>query len=659
MKTNLERIKMSNIDWDFILKQEGFELQGYVPNAEGSKSGVTIASGFDLGQRTVDDLKGLPQSIIDKLAPFLFLKGAEAQAIASNLNVTSDEANVINKFAKSEALTNLKTKWESTTGTSFEDLDQGKATVLASVAFQYGNLETETPNFWSQTTGGDWESAVTNLRNFGDAYNTRRNSEADYLMQFAKKKPIDELTEPERIKAVESFTTFDEDQFRKNAEAIGNLAFTEENQQQIKEQVDFSIQNIIDGLKSYSESAKEGKADLDKLIEERQDTVDAIELQRIEEQKLITSNPDLVNQAIEKNNKDIESLTSIDWLDGHKNPSFLQATPSAGITDLEQFQIDKANEKQRELLSTKYGLLDVAKAAIDQEWITSWLLKQANREELDPDPQFEDMILTKEKLEQYTEGIHKDYWDSFEVVQSHAAALRMRERILDVQRKEEILNSHGIATGITARLLAAVLDPSAWAVAIATDGIAAPAIIMNKANRLQRIIRGGLAAATTNAAIEGFLVSQNETLGTRELLIATAAGFILGGTLRGIRRTRISDDADNTNEYMMNDAVEKFKRIKEAETVEDADLSSTSKGKKHFNEKDSEVEDFEKGKHKDDFDLDDATTVRVSDGNVEVKMPDGKTEYIVKKNDDGSSTVMKCNGKIKPKVKVKAKTKKV
>ena len=28
-------------------------------------------------------------------------------------------------------------------------------------------------------------------------------------------------------------------------------------------------------------------------------------------------------------------------------------------------------------------------------------------------------------------------------------------------------------------------------------------------------------------------------------------------------------------------------------------------------------------------------------------------------NDDGSSTVMKCNGKIKPKVKVKAKTKKV
>ena len=46
---------------------------------------------------------------------------------------------------------------------------------------------------------------------------------------------------------------------------------------------------------------------------------------------------------------------------------------------------------------------------------------------------------------------------------------------------------------------------------------------MNKANRIQRIIRGGLAAGTTNLAIEGALVSQNPTLGTKELLIASAA----------------------------------------------------------------------------------------------------------------------------------------
>ena len=37
---------MSNIDWDFIKKLEGNSLTGVVPNAEGSQSGVTIASGL-------------------------------------------------------------------------------------------------------------------------------------------------------------------------------------------------------------------------------------------------------------------------------------------------------------------------------------------------------------------------------------------------------------------------------------------------------------------------------------------------------------------------------------------------------------------------------------------------------------------------------------
>ena len=46
---------MSNINWDFILEQEGFETTGYVPDADNSKSGVTIASGLDLGARKLSD----------------------------------------------------------------------------------------------------------------------------------------------------------------------------------------------------------------------------------------------------------------------------------------------------------------------------------------------------------------------------------------------------------------------------------------------------------------------------------------------------------------------------------------------------------------------------------------------------------------------------
>ena len=76
---------------------------------------------------------------------------------------------------------NLKTRWEETTKTSFDKLPKEKATVLASVAFQYGDLENQTPNFWRQTTSNQWMEAYNNLLNFGDIYESRRKREAEYL----------------------------------------------------------------------------------------------------------------------------------------------------------------------------------------------------------------------------------------------------------------------------------------------------------------------------------------------------------------------------------------------------------------------------------------------------------------------------------------------
>jgi GH24 family phage-related lysozyme (muramidase) len=172
---------MQNVDFEFIKKREGYKLRGYVPNSKKSKSGVTIASGFDLGARNLSDLEGLPQNIVDLLKPFLGFKGAEAKAMASDLVINDAQGKVINEFAKSEALQNLSQKWEAKTGTKFEELPTNKATVIASVAFQYGDLASETPNFWRQVTTDDWNAAVKNLRNFGDDYDSRRELEADYF----------------------------------------------------------------------------------------------------------------------------------------------------------------------------------------------------------------------------------------------------------------------------------------------------------------------------------------------------------------------------------------------------------------------------------------------------------------------------------------------
>lgn len=169
------------INYDFIQRLEGNSNIGYVPDPEHSNSGVTIASGFDLGARRLSDLIGLPKPIIDKLTPYLMLKGKEAEKklLSCQLRLTDEECAKINRFAHQEAEENLVDWWEGET--PFNELTELQQTVVASVSFQYGHLASRTPNFWRQVTSGDWDAAIKNLRNFGDRYPTRRNTEANYL----------------------------------------------------------------------------------------------------------------------------------------------------------------------------------------------------------------------------------------------------------------------------------------------------------------------------------------------------------------------------------------------------------------------------------------------------------------------------------------------
>ena len=179
-----------NVDFNFIKEQEGFKTTGYVPVDKDGKvlgsSGVTVASGFDLGQRGINDLQGLPKELVKKLSPFVGLQGTNALADAGKLVLTDEEALIVNKFAKKQELGRLSKKWKAETGTDFSTLPIEQATAIASVAFQYGDLETKTPNFWKQVTTDDWDGAKKNLANFGDKYDSRRKRELAYLNQEKK-----------------------------------------------------------------------------------------------------------------------------------------------------------------------------------------------------------------------------------------------------------------------------------------------------------------------------------------------------------------------------------------------------------------------------------------------------------------------------------------
>lgn len=625
---------MSNIDFDFILKQEGFETKGYVPDAENSKSGVTIASGFDLGARKESDLTGLPQDIINILKPFLGFQGAEASEIAPNLEVTEDQAKIINEFAKSEAITRLKTKWENTTGTSFDDLGTEQATVLASVAFQYGDLESRTPNFWKQTTSGDWVGAYKNLLKFGDRYTSRRLDEAALLWKSdALKKSIDAGTSTGILS--------DEAQ-----SAINNVLESQEAKdvvdtaQKVVEDTDGNFfTNLLDDLRQINEDYKAtGQTELEKIQEDYAEKVEEKQINEAAFEKgkdeFVYANKDKIIEGLQKQNEELENT---DFLEGHKNPSFLDPMLDVPtISEKEQFQIDKVNAEAKEKFAKETSYLDIGKAVIDQEWITSWILKASGREDLDPNYEFgiNDFVLSKEQQDELKKDVNPDYWDAFDEAKSFAELKQIKEKILDVQEKEKIIMSKGIATGLTARFLAAVLDPTAIAAAIATDGLMAPAIVMNKANRIQRIIRGGLAAGTTNLAIEGALVSQNPTLGTKELLIASAAGFVLGGTIRGIKSRNIDE-----NEVALNKAVDDYTKVKEKEILDEAELKPTTKGNKKYDVANkTEQDDYDKVADEYNKDLADRTTIR-TDGNTEIRMPDGEDEYIVTK--DGK--IYKCD----------------
>ena len=188
VKVSSKKVDLKGIDWDFISKKEGgSKTDGYVPNPEGSKSGVTIATGFDLGARNAKDLKGLPLSLKEKLSPYLGLQGMVASEYLETrpLTVTASEAKLIDKKSKGGAVKKLKAEWNKNAAIMktpmFEDLTGAQQTVAASVAFQYGSLA-KAPKFRAAAQEGRWDDVQGELRNFGDDYASRRTSEADYLM---------------------------------------------------------------------------------------------------------------------------------------------------------------------------------------------------------------------------------------------------------------------------------------------------------------------------------------------------------------------------------------------------------------------------------------------------------------------------------------------
>lgn len=185
------------IDYMFFSGLEGgAKTVGYVPAPSVSRSGVTIATGFDLGQRNESDLRrlNLTSPLIKRLKPYLALKGIAAQALLTKrpLVISTADARMIDQAVKAEHVRALRHHFDTATaGPLFHELPAEAQTVIASVSFQYGpRLSVRAPKFWAAVIVQDWAAAVEILRKFGDVYPTRRNKEADLLEVLVSRHPL-------------------------------------------------------------------------------------------------------------------------------------------------------------------------------------------------------------------------------------------------------------------------------------------------------------------------------------------------------------------------------------------------------------------------------------------------------------------------------------
>ena len=181
------------IDLNFLRKVEGFKLCGYVPVDDSGvvQSGVTVATGIDLGQQSKGSLFALQlnKELLVKLLPFVGIKGSAASELLKILclHLTEEEALSLDTAVIERDLKNLVTLFNRDTAeVKFQALPKEFQTVIYSVKHQYGNLVFRTPQFWRQVTNNDWYEAYANLLNFKDSFPTRRHKEAALWLEGIK-----------------------------------------------------------------------------------------------------------------------------------------------------------------------------------------------------------------------------------------------------------------------------------------------------------------------------------------------------------------------------------------------------------------------------------------------------------------------------------------
>lgn len=189
------------VSFAFIAKLEGDQwLRGYIPikrnGVVAGQSGMTVASGFDIGQWSVAELSsfGFPPALLAKLTPFArhpFKRRTKDQvaAIVAQLGpvpvLTKQEADLCDGAVFSRILGDAIRAWDSASAPgvpNFVNLPSGWQTVWLSRFYQEGPATHVALGkvFRRQARDGDWAGAISTLKSYTE-YQGRAKAEAALL----------------------------------------------------------------------------------------------------------------------------------------------------------------------------------------------------------------------------------------------------------------------------------------------------------------------------------------------------------------------------------------------------------------------------------------------------------------------------------------------
>ncbi|WP_456305643.1 pesticin C-terminus-like muramidase [Entomobacter blattae] len=148
-----------------------------------------IVISADLGGRSEQSLikDGVDPALAHKLVPYTGMKGSVAARYVAEhpLDLTQEEALGISYvYREKTTAENFNATVQAINPDStlrFEDLPYNTKTAIVDLRYQYGPGVNVTPGYTVLIASGSWQDVVDELRNFHDAYKSRREDEAKLI----------------------------------------------------------------------------------------------------------------------------------------------------------------------------------------------------------------------------------------------------------------------------------------------------------------------------------------------------------------------------------------------------------------------------------------------------------------------------------------------